>query len=43
VAHWLLVSRRCDNPAEALRLIERAGRRVHLPVETIHAVTEGPQ
>ena len=43
VAHWLLVSRRCDNPAEALRLIERAGRRVHLPVETIHAVTEGLQ
>lgn len=43
VARWLLVSRRCDNPGEALRLIEGAGRHVHLPVETIPAVTEGVQ
>ncbi|MBX5270426.1 phosphatase PAP2/dual specificity phosphatase family protein [Rhizobium sp. NLR17b] len=43
IVRWLLISRRCENPAEALRLIERAGRRVHLPLESIHAVTEGLQ
>lgn len=43
IVRWLLISRRCETPAEALRLIERAGRRVHLPEESIHAVTEGLQ
>ena len=43
IAGWLVISRRCENPAEALQLIERAGRRVYLPAETIHAVTEGSQ
>lgn len=43
VAGWLLISQRCEDPAEALRLIERAGRRVHLTAETIRAVTERPQ
>ena len=41
IVRWLLISRRCDDAAEALRLIERAGWRVHLPVESLHAVTEG--
>jgi membrane-associated phospholipid phosphatase len=40
IACWLIVSHRCENPAEALLLIERAGRHVRLPAETIHAVTE---
>lgn len=43
VASWLLISRRCENAAEALRLIERAGRRIHLTAETINAVTERSQ
>ncbi|RUM23298.1 phosphatase PAP2 family protein [Rhizobium vallis] len=43
IVRWLLISRRCNDPAEALRLIERAGWRVHLPVESLHAVTEGLQ
>ncbi|PDS46521.1 serine/threonine protein phosphatase [Rhizobium anhuiense] len=43
IVRWLLISRRCEDPAEAVRLIERAGRRVHLPAESIHAVTEGVQ
>ncbi|EJB07291.1 putative protein-tyrosine phosphatase [Rhizobium leguminosarum bv. trifolii WSM597] len=43
IVRWLLISRRCDNPAEALRLIERAGWRVYLPVESLHAVAEGLQ
>ncbi|WP_064695325.1 MULTISPECIES: phosphatase PAP2/dual specificity phosphatase family protein [Rhizobium] len=43
IVRWLLVTRRCENAAEALRLIEGAGRRVHLPVESIHAVAEGLQ
>ncbi|MBB4235672.1 phosphatase PAP2/dual specificity phosphatase family protein [Rhizobium esperanzae] len=41
IVRWLLVSRRCEDPAEAVRLIARAGRRVHLPAQSIHAVTEG--
>ncbi len=40
VAGWLLVSRRCGDAPEALQLIKRAGRRVHLTAETIHAVME---
>jgi hypothetical protein len=43
IVGWLLISRRCENPAEALRLIERAGWRVHLPAESIHAIAEGVQ
>ncbi|ULR45103.1 phosphatase PAP2/dual specificity phosphatase family protein [Rhizobium sp. K102] len=43
VACWLIISRRCENSAEALQLIERAGRRVHLPAERIHAVSESVQ
>ncbi|AGS22934.1 phosphatase PAP2/dual specificity phosphatase family protein [Rhizobium etli] len=43
IASWLVISRRCENSAEALQLIERAGRRVHLPAESIHAVTESLQ
>ncbi|RFB91991.1 serine/threonine protein phosphatase [Rhizobium leguminosarum bv. trifolii] len=43
IMRWLLISRRCENPAEALRLLERAGRRVHLPARSIHAAMEGLQ
>ncbi|PCK88457.1 serine/threonine protein phosphatase [Rhizobium sophoriradicis] len=43
IVGWLVTSRRCENPAEALQLIERAGRRIYLPVESIHAAKEGVQ
>ncbi|WP_064705825.1 phosphatase PAP2/dual specificity phosphatase family protein [Rhizobium bangladeshense] len=43
IVRWLLISRRCENPAEAQRLIERAGWRVHLPLESVHVVTESLQ
>jgi membrane-associated phospholipid phosphatase len=43
VAAWLLISRRCEDSAEALRLIKQAGRRVHLTAETIDAVLERAQ
>ncbi|MBX4948061.1 phosphatase PAP2/dual specificity phosphatase family protein [Rhizobium binae] len=41
IVSWLVSSRRCENPVEALQLIERAGRRIYLPMETIHAAREG--
>ncbi|MGO7423413.1 serine/threonine protein phosphatase, partial [Rhizobium ruizarguesonis] len=43
IVHWLLISRRCEDPAEAVRRVERTGWRVHLPAESLHAVTEGLQ
>jgi len=43
IVRWLLISRRCEDPAEAVRLLERAGRRVHLAADSLHAVTEGLQ
>ncbi|MGO7921139.1 phosphatase PAP2/dual specificity phosphatase family protein [Rhizobium ruizarguesonis] len=43
IVRWLLISRRCEDPAEAVRRVERAGWRVHLPAESLHAVTEGLQ
>ncbi len=43
IVRWLVSSRRCETPAEALQLIERAGRRVYLPVESVHAAKEGVQ
>jgi membrane-associated phospholipid phosphatase len=43
VAAWLLINRRCEDSAEAMRMIKQAGRRVHLTAEAIDAMLERAQ